>query len=239
MSETQPGLKVADVLFDAQLFPGPPWPRSQFAGQVFDAGGRAGLLEGFRVGWCAHKVAAQEWAAGFRVCERCNQDDYVHTPRPIVDPSPAVLEAVDTAVEVAVESEYGRASARDRLRAERDAWHEVHAAIATPYAAAVAAALAAPPYRDHADPAGVLAQGTRVYTDYVLQLLVAGGLAARLCQCVQLYPAGCPHDPKAAGTVCSGHTEAGVPVIAGVTLCGECHCSEYGTLQADQPKPRS
>lgn len=28
-------------------------------------------LSGYRVGECGHRVASQEWAAGFRVCERC------------------------------------------------------------------------------------------------------------------------------------------------------------------------
>jgi hypothetical protein len=36
-----------------------------------------GTLPGFVVGLCGHRVARSEWAAGYRVCERCTHDDYV------------------------------------------------------------------------------------------------------------------------------------------------------------------
>lgn len=31
----------------------------------------SGVVPGYMAGWCGHRVAATEWAAGFRVCERC------------------------------------------------------------------------------------------------------------------------------------------------------------------------
>lgn len=33
--------------------------------------GKNGGMEGFVVGECGHRVASQEWRAGFRTCERC------------------------------------------------------------------------------------------------------------------------------------------------------------------------
>ncbi len=36
------------------------------------------------VGWCGHRVAEQEWRAGFRVCERDSERDYEPANRTLV-----------------------------------------------------------------------------------------------------------------------------------------------------------
>ncbi len=35
-----------------------------------------GPMPGYVAGYCGHRVAESEWRAGFRVCERCNENDY-------------------------------------------------------------------------------------------------------------------------------------------------------------------
>jgi len=42
--------------------------------------GRTGGMPGFVVGECGHRVAASEWRAGFRNCERCGESGEAGDP---------------------------------------------------------------------------------------------------------------------------------------------------------------
>jgi hypothetical protein len=47
------------------------------AGKPFDAGPEhGGVLAGYVVGWCGHRVLRSDWQAGFRVCERDDKAQY-------------------------------------------------------------------------------------------------------------------------------------------------------------------
>lgn len=64
------------------------------------------------------------------------------------------------------------------------------------------------------------------YAESTLRILVRDGLAARVCQCSKLNPAGCRHGRR---YTCSDHYEADVPPINGALLCGTCYIGEYQT----------
>lgn len=66
----------------------------------------------------------------------------------------------------------------------------------------------------------------------IVRTLVSDGLAARLCQCRQLHPYGCPHRSAVGQLHCDGHTEPDVPELSGARLCGTCHVAEYQAQQA-------
>lgn len=47
------------------------------AGQPFNGGPEfGGIMPGYVVGVCAHRVARSEWNAGLVTCERCDRNDY-------------------------------------------------------------------------------------------------------------------------------------------------------------------
>jgi len=75
--------------------------------------------------------------------------------------------------------------------------------------------------------AGADAERVRGLAETTLRILVREGLAARVCQCRQLHPHGCPHGSAVGSLWCGGHYEADVPPIDGALLCGACHVAEY------------
>ncbi len=58
------------------------------------------------------------------------------------------------------------------------------------------------------------------YADTVLRQLVAEGLEARRCQCPLISREG--HVGR-----CEGHTEADVPELGGLRLCGTCYAAGH------------
>jgi hypothetical protein len=65
----RPAAKPADDGESAEDRPVYPAPGSEIPDQP-----------GYVVGECGHRVAASEWRAGFRVCERCPSDDWADEP---------------------------------------------------------------------------------------------------------------------------------------------------------------
>ena len=74
---------------------------------------------------------------------------------------------------------------------------------------------------------GAPQDGIQGHADIVLRMLVTEGLAARVCQCRQLHPHGCPHGSTSGQLWCGRHYEADVPELGRALLCGTCHVVEY------------